>query len=265
MKKKHLFILGLILILAFFLRGLEVITGNYLFLFDHGHYFIDVRDRILAGKLPLIGTYTPVQGIFQGPGWYYLLSLVFILGKGDPYYGMVLMLILSLFTIIAAFLVAKYLLGEKAGLITALLFAVAPISVKTTRHMWPPYPLLLVMVFYIFFLFKVLEKEKIHGFWLGVIIGLVFHFEVAFGMFVLPATIFILLFFRRRLSFKMIVLASIGLLITFLPQIVFDFRHDFIQARGVINFITGKTKDMGVSKPFFIYSPRKTNLPHLVV
>jgi len=253
MKTKKFFLL-IILVLAFLLRGLEVITGNYLFLFDHGHYFIDVRDRLLAGKIPLIGTYTPVQGIFQGPGWYYLLTLVFLLGKGDPYYGMVLMLIISLLSIIAAFFVVRYLWGERAGLITAFLFATAPISIKTTRHMWPPYPLLLVMVLYVYSLFKVLlEEQRGYIFWLGLIIGLTFHFEVAFGTFLLPTTIFIFLLYRHKISFKSGILALIGLLITFLPQIVFDLRHDFIQTRGIINFVANRGQDMGIPKPFFLY------------
>lgn len=252
MKKKYLLIL--ILLLAFLLRGLEAITGNYLFLFDHGHYFIDVRNSLLAGKIPLIGTYTPVQSVFQGPGWYYLLTLVFLLGRGDPYYGMVLMLIISLSSVIGAFFVARYLWGEKAGFVTAFLFAAAPISIKTTRHMWPPYPLLLVMILYVYFLFKVLlEKKKKYTLWLGLITGLTFHFEVAFGIFLLPVTIFILLLYRHRLSFKSAILALLGFLVTFLPQIVFDLRHDFIQTRGILNFINSKGQDMGIPKPFFLY------------
>lgn len=251
--RRYCLLLGLILVLALFLRGLEVITGNYLFLFDHGHYYLDIRDSLLAKKIPLIGTYTPVRGIFQGPGWYYLLIIAFLLGRGDPYYGMVLMLILSLLSIIGAFFVARNLWGEKVGLIVAFLFATAPISVKATRHMWPPYPLLLVMILYVFALFKVLERKQGYGFWLGFFTGLTFHFEVAFGAFLLPATTLILLLFHRKLSFKSVALAGLGLLITFIPQIVFDLRHDFIQTQGVINFITGKTQDMGVSKPFFVY------------
>lgn len=247
--KKYYLLLGLILLLAFFLRGLEVITGNYLFLFDHGQYFIEVRDRILARKIPLIGTKTPVQGIFQGPGWYWLLTAVSLIGKGDPYYGMVLILILSLATIVVAFLVAKYFWGEKAGLMTAFLFAVAPISIKTTRHMWPPYPLLLVMVFYIFFLWQVLKKKKSYSFWLGVLTGLTFHFEFAFGVSLLPATVLLFLLYRSRLSWSAVVLAFTGLLISFLPQIIFDLRHDFIQTQGMISFINGRTQDMGVPPP----------------
>lgn len=247
--KKYYLLLGLILIFAFFLRGVEVITGNYLFLFDHGSYYLDILNRLLARKIPLIGTKTPVRGIFQGPGWYHLLTLAFLVGRGDPYYGMVLMLILSLLTVLAAFLVARYLWGEKAGLITAFLFTTAPISIKTTRHMWPPYPLLLVMVFYIFWLFKILEGKKNAGFWLGLFTGLTFHFEVAFGTFLLPATIFILWFYRSRLSWRSLILACGGLLITLLPQVIFDFRHDFIQTHGIIDFVAGRTQDIGGPKP----------------
>lgn len=247
--KKYYLLLGLILIFAFFLRGLEVITSNYLFLFDHGHYYLDIRDELLRKKIPLIGTQTPVRGIFQGPGWYYLLTLAFLVGRGDPYYGMALMLVLSLLTVLAAFFVARELWGEKTALITAFLFTTAPISIKTTRHMWPPYPLLLVIVFYIFWFFKLLEGKKNAGFWLGIFTGLTFHFEVAFGIFLLPTTIFILWFYRSQLSWRAVILACSGLLITLLPQIIFDLRHDFIQTHGIIDFVTGRTQDILMPKP----------------
>ena len=121
--------------------------------------------------------------------------------------------------------------------------------------MWPPYPLLLVMIFYIFLLFKVLEKkESYYSFLLGLTVGLTFHFEVAFGAFLLPATAVILLFFHSRLTLRSAISGCFGVVINFLPQIIFDLRHDFIQTRGIINFLTGRTRqDIGIPKSPSLY------------
>src|SRR3990172_10086855 len=81
-------------------RMVEILSGNYLFGFDQGLFFQDVKKIVVDHKLTLIGSFTGGQGgLFQGPGWYYLLSIPFFLTNGDPMGAMVLMFIIGLLTV----------------------------------------------------------------------------------------------------------------------------------------------------------------------
>ena len=91
MKLKWLSLLGIILVIGLGLRSIEVLAGNFVFSFDQGLYFTDVKNFYDQGKLPLIGSYTPLIGIFQHPIFYWLLLIFYIIFSGNPYGGMVLM------------------------------------------------------------------------------------------------------------------------------------------------------------------------------
>ena len=75
--KRHYFpiLLGLIFIFGFLVRAIEVLTNNYIFLFDQGRDYLVVKEIVLNHKLTLIGASTGLHGIFSGPFWYYLLTI----------------------------------------------------------------------------------------------------------------------------------------------------------------------------------------------
>jgi len=84
-EKNFTFFLLAIVILGSIPRSIEVISGNYLFGFDQGVFFQAVKEIVVNHKPALIGTEVGGGGFFQGPGWYYLLSIPFYLWRGDPY------------------------------------------------------------------------------------------------------------------------------------------------------------------------------------
>ena len=89
---KIIFGLAVVLIVLFsvFPRSVEVLNHNYLFLMDQGRDYMAVKDIVVNHKFTLIGSEigggaAGTQGVFQGPVYYYLLSLFFLIFKGDPY------------------------------------------------------------------------------------------------------------------------------------------------------------------------------------
>ena len=75
-----------------------------------GRDMMAVKEIIYDHHLTLIGPYTSLAGVFQGPLWYYFLSIPTLIFHGDPWGGVLLMLLTSLLTaIIAFFLYAEIL------------------------------------------------------------------------------------------------------------------------------------------------------------
>src|SRR3990172_11222563 len=119
--------LGTALIFGVMLRSVDVLSGNYLFGFDQGRDYLAVKNIVVDHKPTLIGSEVGaggagLNGIFQGPLYYYFLSIPFLLTKGDPYGGVVLMFVLSVLSGVFSYLFGKKVLGTIGGLIAGLLF-----------------------------------------------------------------------------------------------------------------------------------------------
>ena len=85
-----------IFLLGLALRSPEIISKNYLFGFDQGQNYMRAYDIAVNHKFTLIGAEVGsgsagVPGLFHGPGFYYLLAIMLLFFKGDPYGGLVLM------------------------------------------------------------------------------------------------------------------------------------------------------------------------------
>ena len=179
-KRKFLLISIFILLLALIPRSVEVLSGNYLFGFDQGQFYNNVKKIVVDHKLTLIGTQVGgLGGFFQGAGWYYLLSIPFFLFGGDPYGGMVLMLIIGIATVAFAILLTKKIFTWQEGVMVGFLIAVSPNIIAQSRFIWPPFPISFLSVFFLYFTYKILQGNKKYLGFLGFTIGLMSHFEIA--------------------------------------------------------------------------------------
>lgn len=230
-----------ILFIAALPRAVELISGNYLFQFDQGNFFQEVKHIIVDHKPTLIGVEIGnTGGFFQGPGWYYLLAIPFILDHGNPYGAMVLMFILGMATVFFSIFLTKNFSTKTIALCIGFFLAASVPIISQSRFIWPPFPVSLLTVFYLYFLFNVfLGKSKQIVFALF-ILSLMFHFESAMG-----ATLFLqlilfspVLFYKRLISLKSIIYSVPFFVIPFAPLIIFDLRHNFIATRGMIAFFS---------------------------
>lgn len=248
LKKPKLLIFLAIFIVAFFLRGQETVFNNYLFLMDMGRDMIGVKGIIYDHHLTLIGPHTSLGGVFQGPLWYYLLSIPTFLLRGDPWGTVALMLAISLAAAVIAFFFMNKLFGFSAGIVTFLLIAISPEAVAAATYSWNPHPMWLLTTLYIFFLFMVVSgKQKFHLL-LWPTITLMSHFQTALAVFLFLATLLFFLIIKWKFNIKRYLI--FGLLISgvlFIPQAVFDVRHDFLMTRSVISLVKGEEKGLSVT------------------
>jgi 4-amino-4-deoxy-L-arabinose transferase-like glycosyltransferase len=118
-KKRALFLIFLIGV-GFFLRvwRLREMMG-----FDYDQEVAAFAvDRILTGKLTLIGQEISLGGIFIGPGYYYLLSLFYLIFNNDPIGIGFMVAIFSIATMAALFLVTRELDNEESALIALAIY-----------------------------------------------------------------------------------------------------------------------------------------------
>lgn len=249
MKNKKILLLFLtILFFGFGLRAQETTSGNFIFLIDQGRDMMAVKNIIYDHHLTLIGPYTSLQGVFQGPLWYYLLSLPTFVFNGNPLGPMLMMLIVSMLVLLVAYSWVKKLFGSTAAIFTLLLFVVSPEAIAAATYIWNPHPMWLLIPVYFLSLYSVfcLKKSNFHLI-LWPVVALMFHFQTALAAFVFLATFVYLILFGRESFRQRKFFYGLGLaLIFFLPQILFDIRHNFLMTKSVINIFSGHDQGLFV-------------------
>src|SRR3989344_7293057 len=244
-EKNFVFLLLIIVILGSIPRSIEIISGNFLFGYDQGVFFQAVKEIVVNHKLTLIGTEVGGGGFFQGPGWYYLLSIPFYLWKGDPYGGMILMLMSGILTVALSVIFGRKIFDAKTALTIGFLVAISPAIIAQSRFIWPPFIVSLLAVFFIFFLYNIFQGAGKFFILLTFIMGLMFHFEIATGATLLLQLLIIspLFFIKKMVSVKFYALGLLSFLFTQISLFIFDIRHDFFNTRGIIKLFVNNDKE----------------------
>ncbi|TSC88599.1 MAG: Uncharacterized protein G01um10147_95 [Microgenomates group bacterium Gr01-1014_7] len=221
-------------------------NGNFLFNMDNARDMVDVREMVVLHKLRLIGPTSAIEGLFNGPAWYYLLAIPFVLSGGDPYASIIMEIILwAIGGFFLLKLVSKW--GTWITITIGLLWVASNYIVLTNLYAFNPNPVTLLTPLFIFLLFKYLETGRflysISAWFLG---GLFFNFEMNFGIFI-PVIILVSTFFIKKnlLKKKAFWLGSIFFVVILMPQIIFDLRHQFIMSKSVLNFLDQGSSGMG--------------------
>ena len=257
MINKNLILLLLILIFALFLRLPQILADDFFFVFDMGRDMLWTRDIAVLHKPSLIGPWGSLQGIFFGPLWYYLLSVPFLISHGDPRGSVLLVLFINLITIIIAYLFGKKIKDEKLGLIFALLLASSTLMIDISTYAFHSNLLPFTTLIFIWSLYEVLENKLKYLPLAALMASLNFHFEPATAIFtVLTLAVFVIWKIKLILQsensggVKIIFLSLIAFIIPFIPQIIFELRHEFLQTQSLILFIKGENKSLGGVLPF---------------
>lgn len=237
MNKKVIVLIVLVLGISY--RLLMTSGGNFLFNMDNARDFVDVREMVELKKWRLTGPSSAIEGLYNGPAWYYLLSTPYILTGGNPYGAIVMEIILWA---IGGFFLLQLVKNRGVLILITIGFVwiASDYIVLATLYSFNPNPVTLLTPLFIYLLVEYLIKGKgifiILTWFLG---GLFFNFEMNIGVFV-PLIIFTILFLINKKKFKdkyfwLGLFVFIG---TLLPQVFFDLKHQFIMSKGVIKFLS---------------------------
>ena len=218
-----------ILILALFLRTYR--TSDFLgFWFDQGRDAKVVWDIWHSGKLTLIGPTTGIEGIFLGPFYYYLITPAYMLGGGNPVYPAVFLALLNVVAIYFIYKLGEEYFGSNVGLLDAFITALSQQFVSYQRWLSNPNPLPLFAVIALYCLLR-------RRWWLvGLSVGLSLQLEAASAIFFLPAILLIAFIHKKKIPF----IAIAFFVLTLLPQLVFNFRHQNILFNSFKRFLVSE-------------------------
>lgn len=214
-------------------------------------WFDPARDLLLAWenleKPRLIGHPTGgLPGLFYGPYWIWLNSFALIFSKNPSFVAM-LILTVPYFTIFP-YILYKFtkFFKKDTFLLMWLLFILAYGNYVT--HLWNSH---LVPLLFLILVYNLIRSEPIDNknyfrpLLAGIFCGLIINFHLSFGIGIFLASYLFLFWvnflnlWRDKKKYKVyffrlvsiVFLFTLGLLLTFLPFIVFEYRHGFNQTR----------------------------------
>ncbi len=241
------FLITILIALTLFPRTAELVSNNYVFVQDQGRDYIEVKNLVENKKLTLIGSeigggYAGINGIFQGPVHFWLLSIFYIIFKGDPIGGILYMTLFGFSAVIASFFLGKKLFSNNfSGIILALLIASSPPLIAQSRFVWNPYPSTLFIILSFYFIYRMHDKKFLNIFLASFFAAFIYNFELAITAPLLISIISYSIFILKFRNLKNYIAFFMGSFIAFIPMILFEVRHNFLGINGLIKYINTPT------------------------
>lgn len=249
MNKKILTIVSFFIIfLATFLRfyNLENKVG---FNWDQEDTAFTLKKIIVDKKLTLIGTQTSEGGLFMGPLYYYFFVPFFLLFKMDPIAGPVAVSLVGVLTTLLMFFVGKKLFEERVGILASFIYATSYFIISFDQIVWQANFMMLFSLLILLAIFFIKEKKKLAYVSLALFLSLSLHGHFS-AIFLFVDIILVWLFFPSlRPNIKNLSIIFLFSLISFLPLIIFNFRHQNILMNNFTGFLNNST---GVNINFFL-------------
>lgn len=240
--KKYKLIVVSIILLNILLSAWYVLNNDLIFHTDIARDFLVLEDIVKTHKPTLLGPRSGgIPGVFHGPLWFYVNLPIFILGKGSPIIVGWFWVFLSALSVFVTYYFGKKLFNEKVGLLASLLLSV--FSISYTRALFNPFGAVLLFPIFFYLLITYIKSTKfIYLISSLFLLGLMIQFQIAFGLpiLVLSSIYLIPFFFKKKKIFH--IFAFLILLIPLSTYFLFELRHDFLQTRSIISYISTKQK-----------------------
>ncbi len=243
----------IVLLFAYF-RLTIINTHNVAYTYDQGRDFL-AGARIVVDKNPVfIGPTTGIGGLFHGAWWYYATAASFMIFGPAPINYYYFLFVIHLVSFIVWLVVVRKVFGDSLALISGVILSSG--SYYVGNQTFAGNNILTIPSFALFCISlliilsggdsKKMCKSKtsllLIPFLWGASTGFVAETELSFGLFLVPSII--LLFatskaIRSYLFHKLSFLSyAIGLLIPFLPRILFEVKNGFLQTKVLLGFFT---------------------------
>lgn len=241
--KKILF--GVVIILFFLGLRLYKIEERTNFSMDQGIFLLKSWEIWKNKELVLVGPpASPLvngRNFFQGPLIYYSITLMGLIGNWDPLMMAVTMVFLTLVGGWFLYIVIKEIWGKETAIIGFILLAFCPILVNYSNFLWNPNFLLLLTPIYLLMLARAGKTNK--KFWYGLAgvsggIALQFHFQ--FGPII---GVTLLVGFLLKKNWREFGWFLVGLMLGYLPLIVFDIRNNGYNIRTIFEWLGSGQRD----------------------
>src|SRR5258708_2135392 len=185
---KTLILIILLILFGVFYRVILTSRDNFIFNIDNARDLVDVREMVELRKLRFIGPTSGIEGLYDGPAWYYLLAIPYVLSSGNPYAAILMLIFLWA---LGGFFILKIVnrWGIFAVLLVASFWIASNFIVLANLYTFNPNPIIFLMPIFIFFGERYLKRGRIlDGIGYFGLPGLFFNFEMV-SVFFLPILI----------------------------------------------------------------------------
>lgn len=262
----------LILVIGIIFRLFISSQGNFIFNMDNARDAVDVREMVVLKNLRLIGPTTAIDGFYNGPGWYYLLSIPFVLSGGDPYAAILMEIILWAIGGYFLLMLTYRFYGLLAMIAVSSIWLFSNFIILGTQYSFNPNPTLFLTPVFVYFLLRYLETGKLLFSILSwFLVGIFLHFEIVVGIF-MPVVIILAIILLKKTNYlksKNFYWGLVAYFTTFMPQILFELTHGFFLTKSLLAYrssshgIIGQTifeRSWSILKSFYdIFLPTLMN------
>ncbi|MBI3282515.1 glycosyltransferase family 39 protein [Candidatus Curtissbacteria bacterium] len=224
---------GVIIVSAIFFRFFDYFERILI----HSDHSLFAQAAIFSAKtfsIPQIGPFAQ-SSFFTGPWWLWILGIFYLFPFGvlGPWY---FMSIFSLVFIFLIYIVGREIGGRWLGALAALLAGISRAQIDNSLSLWNAAADPLFAAGGIYFLIKFYQSKKaIYVLFLSFTVGLATTIHFQAGL-LLPLVLVALVTSRPKARY--FISAFLGLLIPFVPFLIFDLRFSWFWAKSVLIYIT---------------------------
>jgi len=253
----------LLILLASFLR-LYNIRNTVVFLGDEGRDALAVKEIVLDLNPTLLGPTASVGGFYLGPIYYYMIAPFMILFAMDPTGAAVMVAVLGILTVALLYIFLRKAYGIFPALIPSLLYAVSPGVTRFSRSSWNPNPIPFFTLVTLISLYMGIKHSRLRWFVLvGLFLGILIQLHYL-GLIICGAIgLMTLLLVKPGKWIKVLASELLGFLVGSSMYLAFELRHNFLNIRAVLEFITrkgGATGPRNLNFPWLFYEANRFNI-----
>ncbi len=238
-----LILLAIVFIVFAFFRFYNL-PMRIIFDWDQEQFTTQVRDIIANHKFTLIGPrVVGPEGFFLAPYLTYLIIPFFLFTKLHPIALLYFIVVFDcLFFAVSFFILAK-LFSKWYALAFLAFWSSAPLFINYDIIPWWPLLIPLGVLLTLFLLYKVyFNKNLLYWILLGLNLGFFMNMHFQFIFIIIWSLIFILISSKKKLLLKPknLLGAFAAFLLMFLPLVLFDLRHNFLNIKLLLTFFIPK-------------------------
>ncbi len=241
--KNHWFKIAFCIYLFSFLINWYKLPQNLFFGHEQGRDAQAIRDIYTLKHFPLISTKTEVEGFYSPPWYYYIMVIPYGLSGGNPVAGSLAIVLFNSTTAVIMFFFVKDLLkSANWGIVAAIITALSWEFINYARwliNVSPAYPLIALALYMAAKYYKSRKNRYFFLYALFATLATQFQITLIFQFVFVTAIFFALRLFKLP-SLKTILLSIFVAAFFMSPLIIFDFRHEHITTKSVLEFIGGK-------------------------
>lgn len=232
---KYALLLSAIFLVAIFFRFYNI-PARYGFDYDAARDVLVSLEGARNIRFPLTGP-PSAQGSFSFGPWYYYLLIIATTIFPFGYAPWILIGVSSVAVVLIMYFIGKNLEDMQLGIILAALTAAATSQITVATNLSNPdiVPFTASISILFFILFLKGNRNKlvliVWGFFQG--IGVLSHFQMV-ALFILPTIVFI--FKKKNILFNLLFFC-LGLILSFIPTIVFEFQNNWYNSRGILYYL----------------------------